>query len=211
VAPVDAVLVSHEQAAALASCIAGGGVAVFPADTVYGLACDPANEDAIDRLAGLKRRDPAKPSAVMFFALEPALETLTGLGERTRAALEMLLPGPVTLLLPNPSGLYPAACGADPSTLGVRVPALGPTLEALERVHLPVLQTSANEAGAPDTRRVQDVPAAIREHADLVIDGGELPGVASTVLDLTALDDGGGWEIVREGALSADEIARRLG
>ena len=208
---MDPVVVSHEQAAAFASCIAGGGVAVFPADTVYGLACDPANDRAVERLARLKRRDPAKPSAVMFFAPEPALDALTGLGERTRAALEALLPGPVTLLIPNPSGLYPAACGADPSMLGVRVPALGPSLEALELVHLPVLQTSANEAGAPDARRVQDVPAAIREHADLVIDGGELPGVASTVLDLTALDATGRWTIVREGALPADEIARRLG
>src|SRR5438034_10098960 len=69
------------EAEAFARCIAAGGVAVFPADTVYGLACDPENAAAVERLYALKGRPPDKPAAVMFFARAPAL---AGLGRRTR-------------------------------------------------------------------------------------------------------------------------------
>ena len=102
--------------------MAVGGVAVFPSDTVYGLACDPGNRVAVERLYRLKRRPLGKPSAVMFFDLELALEALPELGERTREAMCKLMPGGVTLLLANPARRYPLACGEDPGTLGIRVP-----------------------------------------------------------------------------------------
>src|SRR5436309_6121753 len=107
-----------------ARCISVGGVAVFPADTVYGLACDPDNRVAVERLYLLKRRPLDKPSAVMFFDLELAFAALPELGKRTTEALERLLPGPLGVLLSNPAGRFPFACGGDRSTLGVRVPAL---------------------------------------------------------------------------------------
>ncbi|HEV2786052.1 MAG TPA: Sua5/YciO/YrdC/YwlC family protein, partial [Solirubrobacteraceae bacterium] len=84
------------EADAFERCIADGGVALFPADTVYGLACDPGSQAAVDRLYALKRRPADKPAAVMFFALEPALAALPELEPRTRAALQALLPGAVT-------------------------------------------------------------------------------------------------------------------
>src|SRR5437588_8953024 len=92
-------------------CLAVGGVAVFPADTVYGLACDPANRVAVERLYRLKRRPLRKPSAVMFFDVDVALDALPELGEQTRLAAAELLPGQVTLLLPNPAERFPLACG----------------------------------------------------------------------------------------------------
>src|SRR3954452_2872703 len=144
--------------------MAVGGVAVFPADTVYGLARDPHSREAVARLYGLKRRPTHKPSAVMFFDAGLALEALPDLGPRTRALLERLLPGGVTLLLPNPRRHFPLACGEDPQTLGRRVPAVTP----LAGVTWPVLQSSANVAGGPDPRRIDDVPEAIRARADLV-------------------------------------------
>jgi L-threonylcarbamoyladenylate synthase len=170
-------------------CIAGGGVAVFPADTVYGLACDPENERAVARLYELKGRPPDKPAAVMFFALD----TLPELGPRTRALAERLLPGAVTLLVP--SDRFPLAGGA--GTLGLRVP----DLPALAHVRAPVLQSSANLTGGPDARRLEDVPDAIRRGADLVIDGGELAGTPSTVVDLREYEATGAWRIVRQGAV----------
>jgi tRNA threonylcarbamoyl adenosine modification protein (Sua5/YciO/YrdC/YwlC family) len=183
-----------------------GGVAVFPADTVYGLACDANDRVAVERLYRLKRRRLDKPSAVMFFDLELALAALPELGPATRAAAERLLPGAVSLLLPNPAERFPLSCGSDPATLGLRVP-VAPLLDG---VRWPVLQSSANLAGEPEPRRLDDVPAAFRRSADLVIDGGELPGTASTVIDLRAYEETREWSIVREGAVPTADVAADL-
>jgi L-threonylcarbamoyladenylate synthase len=186
--------------------ISAGGVAVFPADTVYGLACDPLDAAAVERLYALKGRPPTKPAAVMFFEVERALSAVPEVGARTRAALERLLPGPVTVLVPNPLGRFPFACGPAPTTLGLRVP----VVEALSGVRVPVLQSSANLAGGPDTSRLADVPEAIRAGADLVIDGGELPGTPSTVVDLRRYEESGQWGVARTGAVSYMELAKAL-
>jgi L-threonylcarbamoyladenylate synthase len=183
-----------------------GGVAVFAADTVYGLACDVHNRVAVERLYALKRRRLDKPSAVMFFDVELALAALPELGEHTRAALERLLPGAVTALVANPARRFPLACGQDQSTLGLRVP----RLEGLQGVKWPVLQSSANIAGGPEATRLADVPVEIRHRADLVIDGGELPGRASTVIDLRGYEDLGAWELVRQGAVPEEEVRAAL-
>jgi L-threonylcarbamoyladenylate synthase len=194
------------SAAELEACITAGGVAVFPADTVYGLACDPESADAVARLYALKGRPAARAAAVMFFALESALAALPELGPRTRAAFEALLPGGVTLLVANPERRFPLAGGEDPATLGVRVP----DLPALSAVGVPVLQSSANRSGGPDARRLADVPAEVRAGADLVIDGGELPGTPSSVVDLRRYEADGSWELVREGAVDAARLAAAL-
>ena len=203
-----------DDAATFSRCISVGGVAVFPSDTVYGLACEPDSKEAVQRLYLLKRRPPDKPAAVMFFALDLALAALPELGPRTRGALDALLPGAVTLLLPNPARRFPLACGVGGDgieTLGLRVPAWPPALAALGDVSWPVLQTSANVAGGPDARRLEDVPEAIRARADLVLDGGELPGTPSTVVDLRGFERDGRWSVVREGALAVGDVAAALG
>lgn len=198
------------DAATFSRCISVGGVAVFPADTVYGLACEPDSKEAVQRLYLLKRRRPDKPAAVMFFALDLALAALPELGPRTARALRALLPGAVTLLLSNPAHRFPLACGPDPDTLGLRVPAWPPALAALADVRWPVLQSSANASGGPDARRLADVPEHIRRRADLVLDGGELPGTPSTVVDLRAYELDATWSIVRRGAVADEHIAAAL-
>jgi len=186
--------------------IAGGGVVLFPSDTVYGLACDPANEAAIERLYALKRRPPDKSAAVMFFDLEAALAALPWLAERTREALVRLMPGGVSVLVPNPEHRYPLACRADPETLGVRVI----DVAALRGASVPVLQSSANPSGGADARTLTAVTPAMRAGVDLEIYGGELPGVASTVIDLRQYERGH-WSIVRPGLVSADAVRSALG
>jgi len=74
----------------------------------------------------------------------------------------------------------------------------------------PVFQTSANLSGEPAPSRFGAVPASIREGADLAIDGGELPGLPSTVVDIAAIEDDGGWQILRDGALSPGDLASKL-
>jgi L-threonylcarbamoyladenylate synthase len=199
-----------QDAERLRECVEAGGVAVFPSDTVYGLCCDPDDETAARRLYALKGRPGARASAVMFFALEPALEALGELEERERLALEALLPGPVTLLLANRSGRFSAACRSDPATLGLRVPALPPHLQALCALPAAVMQSSANLSGEADARTLAEVPPSIREGADLALDGGELPGVASTVIDLRDLASDGRWYILREGALPREQLKNLL-
>lgn len=197
----------------LEACLAGDGVAVIPTDTVYGIACNPDSEVALRRVYELKRRPPHKPAAVMFFSLRAALATLTELSPRTRAAVEALLPGPVTLLLANPRGRYPGACapgGNGPGLLGLRVPALKAPLVALATVDLPAAQSSANFAGGPDPRTLAGVPASLCDGVDLVIDGGELPGTASTVVDLSEYEDDRSWRILREGPAGAESLADLL-
>ena len=137
-------------------CIAVGGVALFPADTVYGLATEPDSREGVERLYRLKGRAPDKPAAVMFFQLELALAALPELGERTRAALERLLPGALTLLLPEPGAPLPAR-------LRPRAGAARPARAARSRAssrrwrrsRWPVLQSSANRV-----RRAGRAPAS---------------------------------------------------
>jgi L-threonylcarbamoyladenylate synthase len=207
----------------LEECLAAGGVAVFPADTVYGLCCDPVNERAVRRLYELKGRPAERPAAVMFFALAFLLRALPDLARRERAAVQALLPGPTTLLLPNRGNRYPLACGLGESgqgesgsgesgseTLGLRVPAWPASLAALRTVSVPVLQSSANLSGEPDARHLLDVPESIRAGIDLVLDGGDLPGIPSTVIDLREYERCGKWRIVREGPLTHADLERIL-
>lgn len=204
-------MITPGDVATFERCISVGGVALFPADTVYGLATEPDSREGVDRLYRLKGRPPERPAAVMFFQLGLALEALPELGGRTRAAVERLLPGGLTLLLPNPARRYPLACGPEPERLGLRVPALTGALEPLAAARWPVLQSSANPSGGRDPRRVDQVDDRIRSGVDLQLDGGELPGTPSTVVDLTSFEGVGSFEIVREGAVEASAVAAALG
>jgi L-threonylcarbamoyladenylate synthase len=190
---------------ALTAATSAGGVVLFPAEGVYGLAADPRRRDAVARMAALKSRDPGKPSAVMFWSLDDALAAAADAGEDVHEAFRRLLPGPVGVLVPNPGRRYAVAVG-DGEALGIRVPRL---LEPVDAP--PVVQTSANLAGGPDALTPGDVPATIRDGCALVLDRGRRPGVPSTLVDLRGLADGRGtWHVVREGAVSRATVATAL-
>lgn len=190
---------------ALERCISGGGVAVFPSDGLYGLACDPLDAGAIAKIHRLKGRDDGKSSAVMYFSPLAMRELVSGMGPRTKAAVSALLPGPVTLVVANPQRRYPLACREDSERLGVRLIGgpLGGTM-------CPVFQTSANLSGEPAPARFIDVPKEILEGVDLAIDGAVLRGLPSTVVDIAAIEDDGSWRILRDGALSPGDLASKL-
>jgi L-threonylcarbamoyladenylate synthase len=201
---------TEEEVAGFSRCISVGGVALFPADTVYGLATEPDSDEGVRRLYALKGRPAERPAAVMFFDLDLALAALPELGPRTSEAVQRLLPGPFTLLVPNPARRYPLACGPEPERLGLRVPALTGPLAPLAAGRGPVLQSSANRSGGPDARRLADVDESIRGGVDLRLDGGELPGTPSTVVDLTPYEVDGSHAIVRVGAVNAATVAAAL-
>ena len=181
--------------------IRDGELVVFPTDTVYGLACAPHRAEAAQALSTLKGRSPEQPIAIVADSIESLVECVPELSEGTLARARRLLPGPFTLVLPNPTRRFPWLSGANPETIGVRVPALaGPGRDLLEAVRC-VAATSANLHGGPDPRRLTEIPEALRGAVAVVLDGGDLPGTPSTVLDLT----GTKARVLREGAVSAGE------
>ncbi|MGZ4348210.1 MAG: L-threonylcarbamoyladenylate synthase [Gaiellaceae bacterium] len=185
----------------------GGKPVVMPFDTVYGLAADPSREEPVRRLYKLKGRGEAEPSALVAWDFAYLLECVPELRGDAASLAQVLLPGPVTLILPNPARRFRWLTGTNPEAIGVRVPAFdGPGAEVLERVGA-VAATSANHPGGADPKRLDEVPDEIREGAGALVDGGELPGSPSTVIDLTGQKP----RILREGALPAEEALRRLG
>jgi L-threonylcarbamoyladenylate synthase len=196
---------SAAAVSALERTIQSGGVALFPADGLYGLACDPLNAAAIERIHAIKGRDDGKPSAVMYLSALIMRELLGELGERASEAVAALLPGPVTLVIANPSHRYPLACREDLDRLGIRL-IDGP----LAGASCPILQTSANRSGGPPPAAYDDIDDAIVEAVDLAIDGGALTGLPSTVIDITGIDASGEFWVLREGGLPGADVERVL-
>ena len=183
-----------------------GKPVVLPFDTVYGLAADPYRDEPARRLYRLKGRDERQPTALVASSFDFLLECVPELRGRAASLARLLLPGPFTLVLPNPARRYRWIAGSNQETIGVRVPELdGPGGDVLQRAGA-VVATSANHPGEPDPRRLEDVPADIRAGAGAVVDGGELPGAPSTVVDLTGTEP----RVLREGAVPAAEVLRRL-
>jgi len=191
---------------ALESSISKGEVVLFPSDGIYGLACDPLDEVAVERIHQIKGRDDGKPSAVMYFSPLAMRELIRDLGQKVGEAAGKLLPGPVTLVVPNPRHRYPLACREDPSRLGIRV-IEGPLMGA----RCPIFQTSANLSGEPPPSSFAGVVPEVKELVDLAIDGGRLTGLPSTVVDLTDYDESGVWTVLRDGGMSRGDLIAALG
>jgi L-threonylcarbamoyladenylate synthase len=202
---VDSLRDGNEVDAAAAALRAGLPV-VLPTDTVYGLCADGYSEEPVRRAYELKGREPVQPSALLAGDVDVLLECLPELRGRIGPILRALLPGPFTLVVPNTAGRYPWLTGERADTIGVRVPELpAPADAVLSRAGL-VMATSANLPGGPDPARLEDVPDKILEGCGAVIDAGELPGVPSTVIDLTGDEP----RVLREGAVSEAEALERV-
>ena len=183
-----------------------GRLAVIPTDTVYGLAADGASEDAARALYAAKGRGAAQPTALLFASVELVLERLPEIPARTAAIVRAVLPGPLTLVLPNPGRRFGWLNEARPEAIGVRVPDVaGPAKKVLDALGV-LVATSANLPGAADPRRLADVPAEIRAATAALVDGGELGGAPSTVVDVTGAEP----VVLREGALPGAEALARI-
>jgi L-threonylcarbamoyladenylate synthase len=177
--------------------IGEGRPVVLPTDTVYGLCTTPLKPEALSRLKG---RGPEQPIALLASEVDILLELVPELPE---PIVRSLLPGRLTLIFPNPERRFPLLSPLD--TIGVRVPDLRGAARRIVTRAGAVAATSANLHGGADPRRLDEIPQAIREQAVLV-DGGELPGTPSTVVDLTRDQP----KILREGAVPAAEVLRRV-
>jgi L-threonylcarbamoyladenylate synthase len=183
-----------------------GRPVILPTDTVYGLCANPYSEEPVRRAYELKGRDPLKPTALVASDVDMLLECLPELRSRIGPVLRSLLPGPLTLVVPNPARRYHWLTGPTPDAIGVRVPELpAPADAVLSRVGA-VAATSANRPGEPDPARLEDVPEELLDGCAAVVDAGELPGTPSTVIDLTGDEP----EVLREGAVRAAEALERV-
>ena len=179
--------------------IRAGKPVILPTDTVYGLCATPYRAEPVEGLYRLKGRLHDQPTALLAADMDVLLECVPELGGRVATVARALLPGPYTLVLPNPARRFGWLAGTTPEAIGVRVPELPePAARVLAHVGA-VAATSANLPGGTDPRRLDEVWEALREGAGAVVDGGDLPGTPSTVLDLTGSEP----RVLREGAVSA--------
>ena len=182
-----------------------GEPVVLPTDTVYGLAVDPTREDAVRRLTELKGRPAGMPIALLAAELDALLALVPEVAEHA-GLMRALLPGPFTLVLPNPARRLPWLTGSRSDTIGIRVPDLPPAARAVVAGVGAVAATSANVHGGPDPRTLDEVDPRLRAACAAEIDAGPLPGTPSTVIDLTGAEPA----ILREGAVPATEALRRI-
>lgn len=183
-----------------------GRLVVLPTDTVYGLVADGESETAARALYAAKGRDAIQPTAVLFASVDVLLSRVPELPTRAIEAARALLPAPLTLVLPNPGRRYPWLNPERADAIGVRIPALTGSGRAVLDALGAVVATSANLPGGLDPRRAEDVPAEIVEAVDVVVDGGELPGTPSTVIDVIGREP----RVLREGAVPSADALERL-
>jgi L-threonylcarbamoyladenylate synthase len=185
--------------------IRAGRPVILPTDTVYGLCTTPYSAAPVERLYRLKGRPGTQPTAILASDVDMLFECVPELRGRSGRVVRALLPGPYTLVLPNPGRRFRWLTGERPDTIGARVPELtGDAAAVLARAGA-VVATSANLAGGPEPRRLEDVPRDLREAAAAEIDDGELPGTPSTVIDFTGPEP----RVLRQGAGSVEEALDR--
>lgn len=185
--------------------VSSGGILLYPSDTVYGLLCDATAPDSVRRLAALKGYSGIRPFIVLVSGLDQALR----MARFSKAALllaERFWPGPLTLVAPAASQI-PSHLRNELEEIALRSPADPISQGILELAARPLVSTSANLAGGAHAHSVCDVPASVRAHCGLVLDGGEIP--AERLPSTVARAGPEGLEILREGALPSTDLKGR--
>jgi L-threonylcarbamoyladenylate synthase len=186
---------------AAVSALRAGECVILPTDTVYGLSADAYHEAPVRRLLRIKKRPPEMPVALIVSDFEVILDAVPELRGRAAVSARALLPGPYTLVLPNPAERFRWLTGMRPETIGVRMPDLpAEAKEVLDRFGA-VAATSANLHGGPDPASIEQIPDDVSRFVTAIVDAGTLPGTPSTVVDLTGPEP----QVLREGAVPAPE------
>jgi L-threonylcarbamoyladenylate synthase len=189
-----------------AAALRGGALAILPTDTVYGIGCAASDRDACAQLYAGKARPADQPTAVVLGSVDALLHVLPELDERAAARCRRVLPGAVTLIVPNPARRFAHLCGTTPERIGVRVPVLPAAVAGVADAVGGIALTSANLRGEEPPARLTDVPAELRRLCAVEIDGGELGGTPSSVIDVTGAEP----VVLRRGP-DADSVLAVLG
>jgi L-threonylcarbamoyladenylate synthase len=183
--------------------IEAGGVIAIPTDTVYGLACDPANAAAVSRIYAIKRR-PDRLELTILAASAANIEEDVDLNPMVQILAAAYWPGALSIVCNLRTRRW--AVPRDGTTLSVRVPDHPIALELLRRTG-PLATTSANRHGEPTADTAAGVAAALGSEVDLVLDGGPSAGLASTIIDCTTTTP----RVLRDGPISATALLSLLG
>jgi len=185
--------------------IRAGRPVLLPTDTVYGLCTAADSEDAALAVYRLKGRLETQPTAILAASVDDLVLAIPELRDDSGTIVRTLLPGPFTLVLPNPARRFRWLAGTRVDAIGVRVPVLPEPARAVVSAVGAVLATSANDPGGPNPATLDDVPRRIRDGCAVELDLGPLPGTPSTVIDFTGTEP----YVIREGvAPSGDALAR---
>lgn len=188
--------------------IGRGELVVIPTDTVYGLAADAFNAEAVLALVTAKGRTPQTPPPVLIGSL-PTLDALAEeVHDEVRTLAARFWPGALTVIVPARASLD-LDLGETRGTVALRMPDDPIALELLKDTG-PLAVSSANRTGEPPATSAQEADAALGESVAIIIDGGARGSVASTIVDATALPDGR-LRIVREGAIPLEQIRDAVG
>lgn len=189
--------------------IKAGHVVALPTDTFYGLAVDPFNLRAVDRVYEIKSRMRHKPLSLILESVEQAEYLAKPLSDDFYALTRKFWPGPLTIIVKASSRL-PLRVTANTGNIAVRVPASDICISICRTSGFPITATSANLSGASECTTADSVREQLGDRIPLIIDGGTTPRtVASTIVDLT--DEDGKWRVMREGAISTDDITAIIG
>jgi L-threonylcarbamoyladenylate synthase len=193
------------EAQRVIAALEAGQPVLLPTDTVYGLATSAQREDYATRVYRLKGREATQPTALLAPSIEVLFDCLPELDASARTIVRALLPGPYTLILPNPARRFRWLTGVRTDAIGVRVPVLPEAVQRVVEAVGCVMATSANDPGGPNPVTLDDVPQRIRDAVAAELDLGPLPGTPSTVIDFSRDEP----LVIREGiASAADAIAR---
>lgn len=182
------------------SILNSGGLIALPTDTVYGLAADPWNGEAVKRLFKVKSRSELKSISVLLHGDAAINEVAVDVPKRVRAIAEEFWPGPLTIVVRRKSELPSEISVTD--TIGIRAPDHEFALNLLQMCG-PIAATSANRSGQPAATTAEQVASTLSGTIDLIVDGGESAGgVSSTVVDFMANTP----ELLREGPVSLESV-----
>jgi L-threonylcarbamoyladenylate synthase len=194
------------EAQRVIAALEAGQPVLLPTDTVYGLATSAQREDYATRVYRLKGREATQPTALLAPSIEVLFDCLPELDASARTIVRALLPGPYTLILPNPARRFRWLTGVRTDAIGVRVPVLPEAVQRVVEAVGCVMATSANDPGGPNPISLNDVPQRIRNAVAAELDLGPLPGTPSTVIDFSRDEP----LVIREGIASAAEAIARV-
>jgi tRNA threonylcarbamoyl adenosine modification protein (Sua5/YciO/YrdC/YwlC family) len=185
--------------------IRSGEVLGMPTDTFYGLAADPFNLRAVERVYDIKTRSRHKPLSLLIESTDQAEELAKPLPQEFYALARKFWPGPLTIIVKAGSRL-PLKVTANTGNVALRVPNAKIPLAVVTAAAIPITATSANLSGASECTSAEQVRDQLKGRLNIIVDGGNSPrDVASTIVDLS--DEASRWRIIREGAIPADEIS----